>query len=63
MCRRGRGAGAFGATRSDDVSGDTMGRGASYLIAKRDSVSVFGSYIDNSFGTRDAVGISYSREV
>lgn len=51
-----------GSAGSDDFSGYTVGGGVSYLITKRDSISVFGSYIDNSFGTRDAVGISYSRE-
>ncbi len=51
-----------GSAGSDNYSGYTIGGGFSYMITKRDRVSAFASYIDNSFGTRDAIGISYSRE-
>ena len=51
-----------GSAGSDNYSGYTIGGGFSYMITKRDRVSAFASYIDNSFGTRDVVGISYSRE-
>lgn len=47
---------------SNDYSGFSLGAGLTYNATSQDSFSVFGSYIDNSFGQRELAGISYSRE-
>ena len=47
---------------SNDYSGYTIGAGVTFNASPDDSISVFGSHIDNSFGTRDLVGISYTHE-
>ena len=51
-----------GSAGSDSYSGYTVGGGFSYMITKRDRVSAFASYIDNSFGSRELAGVSYVRE-
>jgi len=47
---------------SGDYSGYSLGAGITLNLSPKDSLSVFGSYIDNSFGQRDLLGISYTRE-
>lgn len=47
---------------SDDYSGYSIGAGATYAWSDVDSVSAFASYTDNSFGDRDLIGVSYTRE-
>ncbi len=47
---------------SDDYSGFSIGLGATYAWSDVDSISAFASYTDNSFGQRDLVGFSYTRE-
>lgn len=51
-----------GSKGSNDYSGYSVGGGISYAITKRDSVAAFASYIDNSFGARELIGISYKHE-
>jgi hypothetical protein len=50
------------AAGSNNYSGYTIGAGITFNASPDDSISVFGSYIDNTFGQRDLVGISYTRE-
>lgn len=55
-------AGTVGSAGSDDYSGFSIGGGLTFNASPADSISVFGSYIDNSFGQRELLGISYTRE-
>ena len=55
-------AGGVFSAGSDDYSGFSVGAGVTLNASANDSFSVFGSYIDNSFGQRDLFGISYTRE-
>lgn len=54
--------GIVGAKGSNSYSGYSIGAGVTYKLTSKDSLSVFGSYIDNSFGTREVSGISYKHE-
>ncbi len=47
---------------SDDYSGFSVGAGVTFNASANDSISVFGSYTDNSFGQRELFGVSYTRE-
>ncbi len=47
---------------SNDYSGFSIGAGVTFNASPDDSISVFGSYIDNTFGQRNLLGISYTRE-
>ena len=47
---------------TNDYSGVSLGAGLTYMLTPKDSLTVFGSYIDNSFGSRDTAGIGYTRE-
>ncbi|MEP5167454.1 MAG: hypothetical protein ABJQ23_06830 [Shimia thalassica] len=47
---------------SGDYSGYSIGGGISYALTKRDSLGIFASYADNSYGEREFFGISYKRE-
>lgn len=47
---------------SNDYSGYSIGGGLTYNASPVDSISAFASYTDNSFGTRDLLGVSYTRE-
>ncbi len=55
-------AGSVVSAGSDDYSGYSIGGGMTFNASPADSISVFGSYIDNSFGQRELLGISYTRE-
>ena len=55
-------AGTVISAGSEDSSGFSMGGGLTFNASPMDSISVFGSYIDNSFGQRELLGISYTRE-
>ncbi len=55
-------SGVVASAGSNDYSGTSIGAGLTYSLTPRDSLSVSGSYIDNSFGQRELVGISYTRE-
>lgn len=48
---------------SNDYSEYSVGGGLTYNVSTAHSISVFGSYSDNSFGQRDLLGISYKREI
>lgn len=47
---------------SNNYSGFGIGVGVTFNAKPDDSISLFGSYIDNTFGQRDLVGVSYTRE-
>ncbi|MXU64624.1 hypothetical protein GSH16_04135 [Rhodobacteraceae bacterium KN286] len=55
-------SGAVGTVGTDDFTGISLGTGLSYHFTEQDTLSVFASVIDNSFGSRDRLGISYRRE-
>ena len=55
-------AGGVLSAGSDDYSGSSIGAGVTFNASANDSISVFGSYIDNSFGQRELFGVSYTRE-
>ncbi|SHK31479.1 hypothetical protein SAMN05444000_12530 [Shimia gijangensis] len=51
-----------GSRGSSNYSGFSVGAGLTYGFTQKDSISVFASYIDNTYGQRDQVGIGYKRE-
>jgi hypothetical protein len=55
-------SGIIGSKGSNDYSGFNAGGGFSYTLTDRDTLSINASYTDNSFGARDQIGVSYSRE-
>ncbi|TKZ21219.1 hypothetical protein FAP39_07315 [Shimia litoralis] len=54
--------GFVGSRGSNNYSGYSIGAGLTYALTDRDSLGIFGSYIDNSYGQRDQFGVSYKRE-
>lgn len=51
-----------GSSGSNNYSGFSFGAGMTYSFTQKDSVSVFASYIDNTYGQREQIGISYKHE-
>ncbi|SNS45690.1 hypothetical protein SAMN06295912_1076 [Sphingomonas laterariae] len=47
---------------TNDFSGYSVGGGLSYHLSGRDTVGLSGNYIDNSFGQRKRVSVSYRHE-
>ncbi|MFH5772645.1 hypothetical protein ACHFJ0_00255 [Paracoccus sp. NGMCC 1.201697] len=47
---------------SDDFSGVALGVGSSYHLTPSDRITAFGRYVDNSFGAKQKLGISYQHE-
>lgn len=46
----------------DDFSGVAISGGLSYHLTAKDTVAVFANYVDNSFGEKRRLGISYRHE-
>ncbi|MFC0684816.1 hypothetical protein [Novosphingobium clariflavum] len=55
-------AGANYTRGTHDYSGVAAGGGLSYHLTKQDTAALRGSYVNNSFGTRKRIGISYQHE-
>ncbi|MBO9453133.1 hypothetical protein J7426_22920 [Tropicibacter sp. R16_0] len=47
---------------SNDYSGVSAGLGLTYTLTPKNSLSVVGTYTDNSFGERSLLGVSYTFE-
>lgn len=47
---------------TNDFSGVAAAGGLSYHLGKRDTIAVRASYIDNSYGQKEKIGISYQHE-
>lgn len=55
-------AGVVAAKGSNDYSGLGGGAGLTYNFTPKDSFGINASYIDNSFGSRELYGVSYTHE-
>ncbi len=47
---------------TNDFSGVTLGGGLSYHLSKKDTLGLSGSYMDNSFGRKEQLRVSYRHE-
>lgn len=55
-------AGGIVTKGSDNFSGYSAGGGVSYHLTPDDTIALFASYVDNSFGQKQKLGLSYQHE-